>query len=275
MSTPSSSPSFPFLKLPLELREQVYRHLFWIYPGYRCHLGHAYLTPNRDEEKHTTKVYEVSKHPENPTEKDYSRRSYHYEPAAEIVKRGIYRETCDVFLAIFHANKAVYAEAMRVFYGETFFIASMELWDAIRFLTPIGAHRRKLLRHLSFEFWGSYVAQECGGWVEMRDIANLLVDSDRMETIEIRAIGISVELDMLESARCAGTRTEYQPVVFSGLHEFCRLKFLGTLRLVADKSRLMSNYPQDLEWLRKLEEREWEGTERKTRVLWCSYARDD
>ncbi|KAL3451081.1 hypothetical protein BJX65DRAFT_304488 [Aspergillus insuetus] len=174
------SSTFPSFALPPELREEVYRHLFWIYPDHRCHIirsppGRGVLSRN---------AFGINKRSYSSPKDDAP-----YKPresgSPTLTKQIVHLESARDFLAILHANMMVYEEAVRILYSETFFVAYDDMCEMTLFLKKIGPRRRKLIRRLGFPFaspavkvvyvlWAGFgvvggFREQKVGWFEERD----------------------------------------------------------------------------------------------------------
>ncbi|KAL3464649.1 hypothetical protein BJX64DRAFT_286140 [Aspergillus heterothallicus] len=264
--------SFPFLALPPELREEVYRHIFWIYPGHRCHIirplpGWGVLSRN------TFQIFKYHPNTSGDTPQSLEAKS------TESEKHSTHLARARDFLAILQANSLVFEEAVRIFYTESFFVADKEMSELVTFFKRIGPRRRRFIRRVGVSFSSPAIKQGLGGYSTIRSIMDLLADSRFIETIELRVSGPAAERDLVRSIsramantkkpinKAGQTSIEYEPVVFSGIQHVCRLGFLGTLVLICRKEILMG-YSRDAEWFASLEGYEWQGTKRRTKVVW-------
>ncbi|KAL3489617.1 hypothetical protein BJX62DRAFT_238883 [Aspergillus germanicus] len=188
MAAPNIDPAFPFFALPPELREEVYRHIFWIYPDHRCHIirsppGWGVLSRN---------TFEINKRSYSKPKDDATYRPR--EPGIPtLTKQRVHLESARDFLAILHANKTVYEEAVRIFYSETFFVAYDDMCEMTLFLKRIGPRRRKLIRKLAIPFSSPAVKGGIGGSPKLEPLVDQLLHSTHIEIIEIRAHGPKIE----------------------------------------------------------------------------------
>ncbi|KAL4779648.1 hypothetical protein BJX76DRAFT_361577 [Aspergillus varians] len=268
-----SETSFPFLKVLPELRKEVYRHLFSVKPDHRC-----YVYPGAP---HRPNVYEIKRLPRAPTEDDYMYKEHYYDPHG-IDHSGIGRERGHLFLAILQTSQLVYEEAMQVFYTETFFVTN-GMSNAEGFLRSIGPRRRKFIRHLSFKTWSPGLATGRGASAEMERITNLLGDTDRLDTLEIRLItGVIAAIhahygsmhpsSVLAFSAHASLGGENTLPAFPGVEQLFRLNFIKTLVLVCHrKEDVLDPNPRVLEFFDDFQRHEWEGTSDKTTVVWREY----
>lgn len=259
--------SFPFLALPSELRLEIYRHAFSIYPSIRVKPTHAALVP----EAKYTKKFEVSSHSNPPTSHDYRDRTGSFLSDEEQQRRGEYRYPCQSFLSLLLVSRTVYEEAMPLFYSETLFVVPSDLWPAVCFLKGIGARRRKHIRRLSVEFWSSWMSQNVGGGRDMQKLINQLVDAERVDTLEIVLPKISEHEILADDIRLqSGTSSCRSPSscleTYLGFKYLNRLKSLRSLRLVGRWMALPFNREDMLQRLENLGEKERHSGPPKTAV---------
>lgn len=236
---------FPFFKLPLELRWEIYRHYFKIYPGARC-------SPTLD-------LYEINFYPppEDTTIMDYR----------VIEGPSFFHTSCPISLSILQVCHAIFAEAMPLFYPETFFLTSWLAKDVAIFLQGVGARRRKYIRHNGFSLSEFPSHDVPTTYRDMKKVVDCLVGSDCLETVEVIAIERGLEKKILSAALqniCAlneGMSVEgLVPLTLPGFSELHRLKFLGTLKLVGNMEKIIATFPTDIEWFKELQEKEWTAT---------------
>ena len=104
----------PFLKLPTELRLEIYRHLFGISPTTRLFVGLAFLPRYLNEGINLHHTFEIYCIPQpNPRMTDYQTTTG--DGRGERAQQQVYKR--DLFLAILVTCQEVYEEAMPLFYS--------------------------------------------------------------------------------------------------------------------------------------------------------------
>lgn len=88
---------FPFFRLPLELRRQVYRHLFPIYPSARARVLYAWSS-DPPTTQYTDRFFEIYTHPHPARVENYKHPGFDYRSPAEQEQLGEYRYPCQTFL---------------------------------------------------------------------------------------------------------------------------------------------------------------------------------
>lgn len=269
----SSASHFPFFRLPAELRLKIYRYAFSIYPSARARVIAAPLGPNGKWVR-TFEIYSHSNPPKTTQYNDDFVRGYL--SAEDQERRGEYRYPCQQLLFPLLVSRAVYEEAMPLFYSETFF-SKNEMWSATCFLRGIGRQRRKFIRRLSIEFSSSSIHQGGGSENDMTLLVDQLIEAEKVDTLEI-ALPPATENDicvyMHEYVYVRKYLTApYSPsssylATFDGLDKLSRLGSLGSLRLVGKWRAHMVENEERLRWLEKFgEEREQRGLTRTVIVF--------
>ncbi|KAL2008378.1 hypothetical protein VTN00DRAFT_8360 [Thermoascus crustaceus] len=164
-----------------------------------------------------------------------------------------HRYPCSTFLAIFSTCKALYADAMPLFYSETFFSTS-EIWQMGSFLRAIGPKRQKHVRRIGFQYASPSLNEECSSAWDMQYLVSALVRCERVEVVEIVVLGYLIEDSILVWYSQYEDRDDGKiPGAFSGIEELERLRWLGTLRMVGNWEKMLK-YPADARWFKAFAE---------------------
>lgn len=263
--------TFPFLALPFELRLEIYRHAFFIYPLARTKSTHALLVPDTGDFTKSFKIksFEILSYYKPSIVRSYRVEWPRYLPSGEQQRRGEHRYSCQSLLSLLLVSRAVYEEAMPLFYSETFFILGFDIWHAVCFLRGIGAARRKHVRHLSVEYFDAGIMQSVGGAPVMRKLVDQLVDAERVVTLEITLSFLS-EGCLLKNIRQHPSHLSSSSGLesFLGFEQLDRLKLLGLLRLVGRWMAVLGTHEDILQRLERktVEEGDGDGGSHRTAV---------
>ncbi|KAL2867257.1 uncharacterized protein BJX67DRAFT_108851 [Aspergillus lucknowensis] len=202
------------LSLPLELRHQIYRHVFSL--------------PTSQ-----------SPSPHGPHTKDSIPPEFTTMP--------------NTFLALLSVNRQIHAEAMPLLFAESFFKLDIDIPAITRFLRGIGPRRRKYIRCLGFHFTSKalhelhtnvpnmqILVQECLVYCERIELLELVVPT-RMDEGYLLAWGSAAFI------RPAGVPS--YPKVFLGVEQLEALDSVGELRIVGDLDELLV-CEEDRAWFR-------------------------
>lgn len=163
------------------------------------------------------------------------------------------RYPCNTFLAIFSTCKALYADAMPLFYSETFF-STNEIWQMGSFLRAIGPKRQKHVRKIGSQYASPSLNEDCSGAWVMQYLVSALVRCQRVEVVEIVVPGYVIEDSILGWYSQHEDRDDGKdPGAFSGIEELERLRSLGTHRMVGNWEKMLK-YPADERWLKAFAE---------------------
>ncbi|KAB8248135.1 hypothetical protein BDV35DRAFT_174304 [Aspergillus flavus] len=239
--------SFPLLKLPTELRLDIYRHLFGISPTTRLFLGliNSPLHPN--ERANPLHIFEICYFPLSHPHMTHYQTNTGYQ--VEWAQHQIYSRSR--FLAILVTCKKVYSEAMPLFYSESFFAISANINTAVSWLAGIGAQRRRHIRRLSVHFDSIPPLRPRMNWNEIQDsmeaMSGILMDVDRIDVLEL----LIVDKQHEHYLACMAARIHLKipwynvlrepgkPLLLHGIEQLERLPRLGCLRIVGHMGLLL------------------------------------
>jgi len=109
----------------------------------------------------------------------------HRQPRLQISTASTLSDEEQTFLSLPLVSRAVYEEAMPLFYFENLLRRLIRHMDSYLVPEGIGARRRKHIRRLSVEFSSSSICQNVGGGRDMQLFVDQLVDAERVETLDI------------------------------------------------------------------------------------------
>ncbi|KAL3483815.1 hypothetical protein BJX62DRAFT_219534 [Aspergillus germanicus] len=267
---------FPLLALPFELRLEVYRHVFRIYPALDARLSptetsldtSTVITRSRDYNtilaRHDQTDIQNAIKPKKlyitiltpPSALQTLSSSFNLYPIAHSIK---FSDSPNMLLALLLTNRQIHDEASKVFYSETFFDLPYGIEGTAAFLRAIGPVKRRYIRSLAFEFTSEELFKREGGSNSkaMRMIVrDYLGEIRRLEAIEI-VISAYRGIYLDAGAAAPGNRdsddstsgAEVRPRVFSGLEHLKALRCLRELRVVGRRKELLV-YEEDKEWFR-------------------------
>ncbi|KAJ0422705.1 hypothetical protein BJY00DRAFT_64911 [Aspergillus carlsbadensis] len=280
----SHQPPFRLLALPFELRLEIYRHVFRIYPALDVRLSPIETSPDTSNVITRTRDYNniLARHDradiENAikfrTGKKYTTTltppsrslspssTFDLYPSVHSIR---FSDSPNTLLALLLTNRQIHAEASKVFYSETFLDLPYGIERTAAFLRAIGPVKTRYIRSLGFEFTSEELFGREGGSnaKAMRMLVrDYLRGVRRLEVIEIfisaysgiyldagRATSGNGDGDDDSTSGAEGTTTTVRPRVFSGLEHLKALKCLRELRVVGRERELMV-YEEDKEWFR-------------------------
>ncbi|GFF29300.1 hypothetical protein IFM58399_02231 [Aspergillus lentulus] len=234
-------------QIPCELRLEIYRRVFFIYPHARTRVSEFRLSENT--ETPPCKAFEVYIHPAKPHASVYRGAPNEYRSQEDQHRLHEYRYTPQEFLAILSVSKDVYKEAMPLFYSETFFCfpKNGRLGLPTSFLCNIGPRREQFVRRLSFEL--PPLNYPCT--IEERPTLKWVSVFLRfMKHVDILEIILFVSEERLEfgekfiSIARPVLPNELILDILWGFHHILALRNLSTLRFVGDPDRILRN-PDD------------------------------
>ncbi|KAB8222304.1 hypothetical protein BDV33DRAFT_189744 [Aspergillus novoparasiticus] len=218
--------SCPLLKLPTELRLDIYRHLFGISPNTRLLLGLTSLPLSLNEGINPPHTFEIC----------YFPPSHPLEWAQhQIYSRGL-------FLTILVTCKKVYNEEMPLFYSESFFARSANMNTAVSWLAGIGTQRRRHIRRLSVHFDSIPPLRPRMYWNEIQDEL-LIVDKQHEHYLACMAARIHLKIPWYDVLREPG-----KLLLLHGIEQLERLPWLGCFRIVGHVGLLL-RFPEDRAYL--------------------------
>jgi hypothetical protein len=278
---------FPLLALPFELRLEVYRHVFRIYPALDARLSptetsldtSTVITRSRDYNtilaRHDQTDIQNAIKPKKsyitiltpPSSLQSRSSSFKLYPIAHSIK---FADAPNMLLSLLLTNRQVHDEASKVFYSETFFDLPDGIEGTAAFLRAIGPVKRGYIRSLAFEFESQELYKVGGGSnaKAMRMIVrDYFTEIKRLEVIELvisaydgiyldargPAPGNTDDHDGTSGAE--GITPTVRPRAFSGLEHLQALKGLRELRVVGRVRELLV-HEEDREWFRVFGERE-------------------
>ncbi|RHZ48500.1 uncharacterized protein CDV56_102650 [Aspergillus thermomutatus] len=243
MTDPTSS---IFFRLPPELRLEIYRHAFSIYPNARTRVGKFKL--NEHDESALSKGYEVYIHPTKAHASMYRGAPDEYRSQEDQDRLHEYRYTPQEFLAILSVSKTVYSEAMPLFYSETFFcfLNKNGPSNLVRsFLFNIGSHRVKYIRRLSCELIPLNFPCTSEDRPSLKWVAVFLSWMEHIDILEMTVFVSEERLHFGERYRnlIRGILGEGELIfdVLWGFHHLLALENIGTMRLVGDPDKMLWN----------------------------------
>jgi hypothetical protein len=289
--------AFPLLALPFELRLEVYRHVFRIYPALDARLSPIETSPDTSAEIPRNRDYRtiLARHDQTDienaikfkTKKKYTTiltppslslslpSTFDLYPIARSIK---FSDPPNTLLALLLTNRQIHHEASKVFYSETFFDLPYGIERTAAFLRAIGPVKRGYIRSIGFEFTSQELYGVEGGSnaKAMRMIVeDHLKEIRRLAVIEIvmsayrglyldagAAASRNRDGDDGTSAAEGTTTTSVRPRAFSGLEYLQALKGLRELRVFGSVMELLV-YEEDKEWFRVF------GEENGVKVVFC------
>ncbi|GFF72771.1 hypothetical protein IFM53868_00903 [Aspergillus udagawae] len=267
----TGSSSSIFLRLPCELRLEIYRRLFFIYPHARTRVSEFKLSERT--ETPPCKAFEVYIHPTKAHASVHRAAPNEYRSQEDQRRLHEYRYTPQEFLAILSVCKVVYKEAMPLFYSETFFCfpKNGRLGLPTSFLCNIGPRREQYVRRLSFELLPLNYPCTIEDRPTLKWVAVFLSFMKHVDILEIILFITEERLEFGEKFISFARPLLSNELIFDvlwGFHHLLALGNLSTLRFVGDPDKVLRN-PDDRTLLEGVRgKRLFEGdTGRRPRVV--------
>ncbi|KAH3514784.1 hypothetical protein KXV55_001133 [Aspergillus fumigatus] len=234
-------------RIPCELRLEIYRRVFFIYPHARTRVSEFRLSEN--PETPPCKAFEVYIHPAKPHAAVYRGAPNQYRSQEDQHRLHEYRYTPQEFLAILSVSKDVYKEAMPLFYSETFFCfpRNGHLGLPTEFLCNIGPEREQFVRRLSFELPPLNYPCPIEERPTLQLVSVFLRFMKQVDLLEIVMFVSKMRLEFGDKYISMARPLIPNELIFDilwGFHHLLALQNLSTLRFVGDPERILHN-PDD------------------------------